>query len=415
MSAVPGSRHLLSCTTGGMFNSHQSTQATSRVPAEYAETVCECGEMCLIRRPAGVQASECPQCGRRLFVLPRSPYPPLAPLSETDISVVEEPQKPARRRRKRHRETARSTDSAQESASSAAPPVLLPDDEPTPKPPKPSSESDRDDPELPGIPLEERKRLITPLRVVSVVMVLLIGATAFWLHRRSVRLEAEKNFRVYSEAGDAALKDGKYGTARWKYLHAVEAADILERDDYEARRVRQLFRECQAASRLCRKPLFEILQEAERRLLDDPKTWETDFRRNYAGTWLVLDTTVHLVHEGDGTERLVIDYPLSVNGRRVVLDGNLPALTELNVSSEPRRVILGVELKSCRLSDGENRQWVVTFERSSAFLWTSYAILRKLGFAVASEEDADVPHAVDTRQELLTLLNKQSRILGLSR
>ncbi|MFQ5733319.1 MAG: hypothetical protein ACE5KM_15365 [Planctomycetaceae bacterium] len=366
----------------------------SDAPAsELFEITCGCGRAYEGARTEIDQVLECNHCGRRLFVLPRSPYPDLTPVAETD-----EPDLPRHRksRRKRKPDDAADPGPADTKETGPAEVVASPESEPE------------------SLTLRRRPRLVTPLRLIIVAMLGLLAATVYWQYQRSVRNRAEREFREHSDKGYAALKDTNFVEAYREFRLAVAALDRLPRDDAKARHVRQMARESTAASDLISKTMPEILTEAERLLENEPVDWRRKLNRYYGGHWVVLDTFVRTHKDANGDESLVFDYPLIV-GRRVVRFQGRPAVfAGMKAAASPARAILAFEIEEIDVS-ADSRNWIVHIDPESAFLWCDYANFRAIGFTVAAETDEDVEGEVDTRRELRAILAAQSRTMGVTR
>jgi hypothetical protein len=370
-----------------------SRSATAAVlPAEPYGVTCACGQRHEGIRETEYQVLECNGCGRRLFVLSQCPYPEIdesAPLQHADGGA------PIRRgRRSSRKRRAASTGVAQ----------------------TPRRENEQKIPAATDAVLAApRRKLVTPLRLVAVGIVAIFAATGFWQYQRSVRAQAERDFREHADRGDAALKDRDFVTAFAEYQQAVAALDKLDRDDAKARQVRQMFRECRAASDLATKTLPEILQAVERWSAADPEDWKQRFHTEYAGQWIVLNTTVRRAPAGSfpssslGTR---IEFPLGIGGRAVELLVSGTAFDSLNPGDTPQRAILAVELATCELAGD---RWIVRCNPQTAFLWSSFENYRALGFVVAGDPEAvGGIDEVETERALRDRLLTQSRLMGLS-
>lgn len=306
-----------------------------------------------------------------MFVLPRSPYPPVKSQPATDAN------QDAGTRTKQK----------------------------SPREPRHSGDAETATPDL---SLKPRRRMITPVRITILVAVAVVVATGYWLHRRNVVDRAERAFVRHSEAGRDALKQGDHAAAKFEFEQAVAAAEVLERDDDKARRARQMFRECTAIVNLSPETLFGILEEAAVVSEKSTKDWQKSFEREFAGKWLVLDTTLR---QEPATGGVSIDYPLDVGGHPVEIRGGLEVYDQVSFEDVGyRRVILAVQLKSCERSEG---RWIVEFDPASAFLWSNYDNLLAVGFAVAPESRADAVGEIDAASELRQLLDQQSQLVGL--
>lgn len=374
----------------GWMSTTRTAESAADLAEQRFEIACSCGRVYEGLRAETDQVLECNHCGRRLFVLPRSPYPDVAPAES-----AEPPAAPPRKSwRKRPRD-----------ASAAEPPVVAAGAD-TPEPPPGPAPPDSPEP----LVLAERTRLITPLRVVLVAAVGLAAATGYWQYERSVRNRAERAFREHSDRGYAAMEAGEFLEAYTEFRLAVEALDELPRHDVKSRHVRQMHRECKAASDLITRPLPEILLEAERLEQNEPVDWRRKLAQFYGGHWVVLDTFVVQRGKPGPAGELVFEYPLVVGQRVVLFQGRPVVFGRLDPAKKRRRAILAIEIEGIELSS-DAKTWIVRVNAASAFLWCDYANFRALGFGVAAETDEGIDGEVLSERQLRALLDEQSRLL----
>ena len=337
---------------------------------------CGCGRVYEGERVGGDQVVECNNCGLRLFVLPRSPYPDVAPPGPGAGPGPEE-QRP------------------EEIGSSAGVEPVKTEESPATETPQP-------------LVLQRRKRWLTSLRVVIGLAFLMFGATVYWQYERTARTRAERAFREHSDRGYAALKSDDFLAAYLEFQQAVAALDRLERDDVKSRHVRQMYRESKAASGLMTRTLPEIIEEAQRLQHQDPIDWTRKLSRFYGGDWVVLDTYVASPESSEGNA-LVFDYPLAVGRRLVEFHGRPRVFERLGEVKQSRRVILAIEIKRIALSE-DAKTWIVEINPASAFLWCDYSNYRALGFANA-ETDQDIADGLPTEETTRAVLTAQSRLM----
>jgi hypothetical protein len=383
--------------------SNSGSSATGAVlGAEPFDVVCACGQRHSGVRGNEYQVLECDACGRRLFVLPVCPYPELDDSAADRPDDVRPPRNRRRKSKPRDRDKERTRPRAAGTVRTAGTPSL---NDPAP------AAADKN-----LLPAKPRRKLITPLRLVAVGIVALLAATGVWKYQQSVRAQAERDFREHADRGDAALKDHDFAAAVEEYGAAVAALDKLGRDDEKSRRVRQMFRESRAASRLSPKTLPDIMADVRARSEADPRDWKHRFRSDYAGRWIVLDTQIRRMHSDEQGDFVRIDFLQAVGDRPVDLVVTGTAFDALNLDENPRRAILAVELSSCELGGANGDRWIVRFNPETAFLWSDYENFRALGFDVAAEPEADGAQdegEIATERVLRDRLLSQSKLMGL--
>jgi hypothetical protein len=166
------------------------------------------------------------------------------------------------------------------------------------------------------------------------------------------------------ESGQEALAQGKFHLALQALDEAVRARDrhrhLLRPAQH--RLLNQLHRQADLLARLSPLSLQEIVRQAT--LARDPKEWALEFEQ-YRGRSFVFDDAVR--RDAEGRLKLAHDV-VDVNGglARLALD-DLAILKDLRLDDAPR-LIFGARLARCELEEGGS--WVIHFEPQSGVLLT---------------------------------------------
>lgn len=347
-------------------------------PAEQPyEIACVCGRPHRGLREERWQEIECDRCGHSLFVLPRNVYP--EPADEPVETPEARGSTPAARRKKSRRRRRALLDRVRSLPAGAGRAVRG------------------------GV--ERVRRRLTRLNLVIGAAVAVVAATVWWGWSVHVREQAALALKQAVERGEAALRDGDLRAAAVEFRQASAALATLGRNDSGAREVRQLDRECHAATHLATASIVDMLEEARRSLANDPSAdWEERFRIAYGDRWVVFDTVVQQRAADGSGPRYSIEYPLTVGDFPVVLEGAFPAFDRLRWDAEVQPVIFAARIKGCRLTTDEPRRWVLAPDDRSAFLWSHYETYRLLGFQ---------PDDLRSERGIQSLLADQSRQMGL--
>jgi hypothetical protein len=240
----------------------------------------------------------------------------------------------------------------------------------------------------------------TPFRLIVMGIALVLLATAA-VAVRSHRMEsARQTLRSELEAGQTALSEADYVTARGHFSEAAEAVHTLGSDDPQSRLVRQLHRETTAITQLAPGSLFDMLDELERQQQrPGASKWEDIFNVRYKGTWLVLQTPVRRESTG-----WVVDLPLWVGQehRQVIIQVDEPAFDRLPASEAGVTALFAAPITGCRLDESAG-QWLVTLGGENGFLWSTLENLRPLGL---------LDDVWTSQEEITALLEAQSRLTG---
>lgn len=329
----------------------------SREPAPAAPYVirCFCGRVVRGQRESGWQEVACDRCGETVFVLPRDAYPEIAaPQPGAAAALKSVPPSGARLGKLRARWQA------------LVARVRT----------------------VPGVAagvlqewIRRGRRQITPLRLIVLGVMAILLLTTWWVWSVHAREQALLTLGRAVERGEQALAERDLATAAVEFRQAAEALDVLGREDAAAQRLRQLDRECEAATRLATASIPEMIEEAQRARENNPAAdWRDRFRTAYGDRWVVLDTLLHRIPRAKGGFDFRIEYPLSVGGLPVALEADLPAFRQLAWTGDSRPVVFAAPAVDCRLSPADPKRWIVQLDGKRGFLWVHNETYQGLGF-----------------------------------
>lgn len=299
------------------------------------EVACTCGQILRGVRQARRQFVPCPACGRKVFVLARSPLPP------------------------------------PEEGRAAGPP------------------SSRRPWRLP---------LIGGVSTLAILVFLFIVLAPFLGRHAPPREETKDRPDVGAQIASArqALAQGDFHLAARELQAALEqdGRDPSVLAPAERGELIRLQQQSDLLSRLSSRPLEEIVQEADPVLHDEE--WQERFRRDYEGKTVLFDDEVRF--EGaagpDGRRRpVLVHYRVVANGRPVRL-----ALEDLDVLQNlplerPRRLLFGGRL--ARVEREAGGRWMVGFAPDGGALLTD----RGAAEAVCPGVDKDLLEVLKRQEE----------------
>lgn len=390
------------------------------------EVLCECE-----RRHQGVRRSRhqhlvCKDCGASLFVLPRDEYPPALPTTNRPTATVSTPP-PA--------ETEKNSDVDEFEIPPLDPGATRKSREPE----VPSAKKSKSAPELPARRLTKKERrkeqerrereqakadaaksvaergpslrqrtgraiqsaaakgrkawieFWTPFRSVAIAFLVIVLGTIAWNVRQELIRRAADTVKTGTQAGMVAVENRNWIEARRVLEPVVAALDRLGRTDEEAENLRRYFRETEALTRMSHASLFELIEAANAEVgKAGPEKWQEQFRNRYQGGWLVIEgslTPITRKVEERTVKLFVMNIPWSPGdlGQRIMVEADFPVLHRLPAADQPRTLIFAGKLSGCRL-DPDRREWVVTLDSKTGFLWSHLDTWVSLGFG----EDAEV-------------------------
>lgn len=372
----------------------------AEVPTEPVEIACPCGRKVEATRRTSFQRVLCKGCGEPFFLLPLDVYPrPVMKVRKV---------KPAK------------TDDSKKSKSSSKSATAVAD----------AAGSGLDlQAELKAV-LAKVRAQFTPLRVIVLSLLAVIGLTGWWQWNRAARSSAEVDFKEANEAGQAALQKPDFVDAAQHFGRAAEAADFLQRTDAPAEQARQRFRELTALNSLLTRSLLELVEAARAtRLRENVSAAESEFANLHAGRWVVLQSDVAPPAESAASAAVpweqriqIFDEPLILTARfpvfaKIKPTASLPAVTPNADAAPPNaappvasalndlgqlEVVFAAQVESLQWN-AEKNAWVLSLKSSSGFLWTDYDLLLAAGLP---------PDELHTEARLRAMLAEQSRWIG---
>lgn len=422
--------------------------STENTPRSHYRLECDCGEVLKGRRTREAQSIACPACGESFLVLPRSPYPPvdsdrsggegsapsgrrksrrtppplpLDPLADVDSRPVETPRSrpsPPRRRAAGPANSA-ANELPDERAAESAPDAELADEDfwfdRRPQEAAPPRSLPASPPRIPAskaAPIDETpvstdpptglerpaRRLVTPLRLVVLLIVAAIGLTVFLVsHQRSLAT-ARQTFRAAREAGLEDFEQQRWAESIEHLEAASQAAAALGLDDAQSRLVEQRLIEATVCSELAAFSLVEGLERADAEA-EAGGEYADSFADYFGDAWILIDSNVF--QDSVNEARIYrIEFPVLIGGRTVELETTSSALDPMFADTKTSRVCLAAQVEFIRR---EQQRWIVRLNPTSIRLWTSNSALKYVGMQdELSESDS-----------LTRLLDRQSQIQGL--
>lgn len=305
-------------------------------PAPRYEVPCGCGHALRGFRRRRRQVLRCPACGRKVFVLARSPLPP------TDVNAALSPPSPGRR------------------------------------------------PKRLGA---WRFPLTAGAATLAILLVIFIAAAPF-LGRPAPPHAQDEPFPDLAgrmAAGRLALAQGDFHLAAREMQTALDLGrrrpDALSSADRQE--LVQLERQSDLLSRLSSRSLQEIVGEADPVLHDEE--WRARFTRDYQGQSVLFDDAVRFDDSAPATGRrrpVLVNYRIVVDGETVRL-----ALEDLDILQglpleRPRRLLFGGRL--AKVEREESGRWMVGFIPDSGVLLTDRGAAEAVCSAPVDQELLEV-------------------------
>ncbi len=371
----------------------------AEVALEPMKFACPCGHKVEATRRSEFQRVLCSDCGERFFLLPIDVYP--RPVMK--IRKVQSPK-------------------SAETTKTKSPSKLSTPTEVAPARPGIDLQA-----ELTTALTKVRSRF-TPLRLIVLSLLTVIGLTGWWQWNRAARSSAEADFKSATESGMAALQKADYVEAAQHFSRAAAAADLLHRTDVSAEQARQMHRQLTALNSLLTRSLIELIEAARAtRLRENVLAAESEFTNLHAGRWLVMQSEIAPPEASTTPADVQWEQRIQIFDEPLVLTANLPAfakiqatspvspVTPASASADPppagasalndlgqREVVFAAQVESLKWNS-EQSAWVLTLKASSGFLWTDYGLLLAAGLP---------PDELHTEPRLRAMLTEQSGWIG---
>ena len=352
------------------------------------EVECDCGGKVVGQRAANYQKPTCSNCRRPVFVLPLNVYPRPLPKSP--------PKNTSPKKGGESKGTPTSTNAVVQDI-----PVNSPTKPTSGKKPVAGRATASPVETEPELLREPRGPLITPLRLVSVAIILVSAVTISGLVHRNRIETAKATVATSADAGMAAIKEGDFAKAAKELEKARLAVDLLGRKDQTADEIRRFSREATALANLAASSLTEFLEET----LANATSGQTEPLRMASldkNAWVIFDANV--IPAAEGGNLLTVDSPVFLKKASVEIEIESVAISKAARSSESGenpRVIFAAQLEQVSVPKGEPPKSVLTLNGKTAFLWTSYNTYSAIGYR---------PHDAENEQQTKSLLDRQLEI-----
>lgn len=374
------------------FPTSASRNTSAAAVQESFDLLCCCGQQIVGERQAQPQIAECSLCRERYLILPANPYPPPLPAGTT------------RRKKKSKKAKGGPVLSAAGLATTwktwgqpiAAFPISW-------------GKTGAKTAVRTGQNLWARLvafyrgilAQITLLRFVVSLICALIGLTIYWQVRESRLEEAMVLANAAYDRGMTALEKKEMVAALAEFEDSRQAMDLLERDDMQARQVRQYAKELGAATQLATSSLFDVLTEGVREQRSSGSaSWNERFSRKYAGDWLILELKGQGVLSSKGGDSPSLVFPSVFMGQPVALEIPQSILAQMPTIQDEVSLIVAVQWQECRFEEQPSPRWVATFNPQTAFLWVNLVTYEAAGY---------VPDEYQPDDELKRILVQQAK------
>jgi len=330
---------------------------------------CGCGNNVEGERQPRAQLARCNRCGDRLFVLPKDVYPrPKAPKPPP----APKPE-PARRR-----------------AAPDPPETKAPEARPRRSMRGRISERAHALRERSGIRLrramQRQRAMFTPFRMLLLAIFGVVTLTVYWGWQARRADKAAATVQQATEVADAALSEGDFATAARLYEDAWRSLQILGRDDPEARRVGQAYRETTAASRLATISLYDLVESVKNSPVHANAGAGKAVPTEYEDFWIILECSLSAMRGTDGAPRTRIEYPLVIDGVPFVIETDGDVLDRFAAGEDVPRAIFAAQLQGVRFDPAQPGNSTVMLRGDTLFAWSNWETYQMLGLAGNGEK-----------------------------
>ena len=397
----------------------KKSKKRSAQPQQY-EVLCRCGERTVGLRISRYQQVICKQCGEPLFVLPANVYPGPPP---PDPKRVPESQPEPEPDQLALAEAA--ADEPTRSANEPAPePSVAEDDllgalanesksltrkgqqeelerkqlaeerekrkaqlKKKKATEKAKARKARDENPLTARePIRQRlRRVFSPFRMVVVSVIAIIIATVSWqIHSRNVE-SGRLRFDTARKKAMALLEKQDFAGAEPLLVEAAQAADLIDRQDKSANKVRRLALETNVVNNLSVTSVYEALNAATVASEDNVTNVLTT---QLGDRWIVLDTYVTPQRSTADGILYAVEMPLLVNGVFIEATVVTDEFSRLGLKKSGMPIAFAAKIEACMLKkkNGEPNRLTLQLASDSVRLWANQVTYDALGFS-----DSELP------------------------
>ncbi len=246
------------------------------------------------------------------------------------------------------------------------------------------------------------RRQITPLRVISASILLVLALTLWYGVSARNYSQAQVLFSDAWANAQEKLQARDMKAADEQLQLAVKALNTLRPRDALEHQVRQLGKELFTLNHLSSYDMFDIATDAQ--TYADNHTlglWPTRFTTLYQGSWMIFDLRIKQAEGGTGAgPHFVFGQDLVIESTPIVIQADLPCLKNLEVGETYERVIIAAQLDDWKFENAGGDRWVISLKPETAFLWCHPETLSMV---------ASARQPWDSEDELRKLFERQSK------
>ncbi len=347
------------------------------------EVVCDCGHRVAGIRRKSYQVAECSQCTSTIFVLPVDCYPKVrkpvpkdppvskravagpavAPPGDADRDSVPGSSTSDAALPEKRRQAARSDDRQETKEPELDIPFV-----------------DENVIRLPSVPLTVRiRRVFTPVRLLGVASLVLVGLTAWWMiHQRTLE-EARRTWRREMDTVKTAIEERDRAALTAAIKKAVDAAIVLSRDDADARDAKSLLRQIQSVEQVERSssdPVSVLADVTAAKVSNVSDLKEILNRVN--GICCVFESP--LTRSTENERILVLNSPLLTPSGRIRIQVDSELLRGLFDQIGEDNMLFIASVKDASRDQAGSGEWLINLDGRSVTLLTSELLAEELGY-----------------------------------
>lgn len=231
--------------------------------------------------------------------------------------------------------------------------------------------------------MQAARRLFTPIRLLALGTLLLIGGTSYWMHYQGKLEEAQTAWHQSTDALPGLLAGDDFEALQATLVTATDAGSLLEQEGPEWRILQNLLLETQAVNSVSYETLTSMLSELIRL---KPRE---DFKLDALEDALLSRTFVvdgYVDPAGTGSGDYTLDIPTMSASQPVVVSLHMPALSEYLDGLEVNRLVFAFRMDDMQsTTDSLKRGWNLRVAPESFVLFTSEQHCERMGLSPESD------------------------------
>lgn len=248
----------------------------------------------------------------------------------------------------------------------------------------------------PRISIADRlRRVFTPFRLLTAGCLSLLLLTAGWMIHRQQLEAARRTWRREFDAALTAETERNRSALQLSLRSALEAAELLDKQDSDVSLARSLLKQCEAIDQLTAVDPVTVISD---NAAPDRPSRPSELAAELSGRYLLFDAIPQPAP--DAAPTVLLDLPLFIHGRMVRLSARSETLHQLAQQHPGQSVLFFAAVSSCSPATDAFSLLQLELDPASITLLTSEYLASEAGLSA------------DLQPELSEILQRQAALIA---